>query len=185
MEEWRVIPSIGYPYMVSNEGRVKRAECIIPYANGSMRHNSERMMSPSYNKRIGRWYITINQHGERPKNHLLHRLVAEAFCDNDDPIHKTTVNHIDGNPSNNHATNLEWASFGENLFHAYNTLGRVVNRAGCTKHPCVVTNRSDGSRQEFESIESCSRGIGLSPTQVRRIIDGESTNTQYIIQNIT
>lgn len=183
MEEWRVIPSIGYPYMVSDEGRIKRAACIVPYANGSLRHNPERILSPVYNKKIGRWYININMRGAK-RNYLLHRLIAETFCENDNPKIKTTVNHRDGNTSNNRADNLEWASFSENLLHAYNTLGRVKNRAGCTKHPCVVTSRVDGSVQEFESIESCSRGIGLSPTQVRRIIDGESTNTQYIIQNI-
>jgi hypothetical protein len=48
----------------------------------------------------------------------IHRLVAEHFIINDDPINKTTVNHIDGNKLNNHADNLEWASNLDNCYHA-------------------------------------------------------------------
>lgn len=40
----------------------------------------------------------------------VHRLVAFAFLDNDDPEHKTVVDHIDNDPMNNMAINLRWAS---------------------------------------------------------------------------
>ena len=46
---------------------------------------------------------------------LHHRIIATQFCDNDDPEHKTVVNHIDGNPSNNLKTNLEWLTQSENI----------------------------------------------------------------------
>jgi hypothetical protein len=53
---------------------------------------------------------------------LVHRIVAEAFLDN--PENKLEVNHIDGNPSNNHVTNLEWNTRVENARHSIDVLRR-------------------------------------------------------------
>lgn len=39
-------------------------------------------------------------------------MTAETWKDN-----KPTVNHIDGNPENNHVSNLEWATYEENNNH--------------------------------------------------------------------
>lgn len=49
----------------------------------------------------------------------IHRLVGKAFIEN--PENKPEINHIDGNPSNNGVSNLEWATKQENEDHAYRT----------------------------------------------------------------
>ena len=46
--------------------------------------------------------------------YYVHRLVAEHFVDGNDE----TVNHKDGNTTNNHASNLEWMSMSDNNKHA-------------------------------------------------------------------
>lgn len=49
----------------------------------------------------------------------MHRLVAEAFLPN---FHTDCgINHIDGNPSNNHVSNLELSNPSHNQLHAVRT----------------------------------------------------------------
>lgn len=44
---------------------------------------------------------------------LIHRLIAAAFCPNDDPK-RNQVDHIDNNPANQRADNLRWCTDKEN-----------------------------------------------------------------------
>lgn len=41
----------------------------------------------------------------------VHRLVAETYIDN--PRNKPCIDHIDGNPFNNHVDNLRWVNLAE------------------------------------------------------------------------
>ena len=51
------------------------------------------------------------------KSVQVHRLVAIQFIEN--PHNKNVVNHIDANKRNNHVSNLEWATQGENISHRH------------------------------------------------------------------
>src|SRR5574338_478547 len=46
------------------------------------------------------------------KRYTVHQLVASAFCRRPDGA--TTVDHLDGDKTNNHAANLEWVTLSEN-----------------------------------------------------------------------
>ena len=112
--------------MVSNLGRVKSLDRYILKSNGRKEFNKGRIKALSYNKRTNVYEVHLKKNGKR-KCMKIHRLVAEAFIINDDPVNKTTVNHIDGDRSNNMLNNLEWASYSENLKHAYDVLKRPIN----------------------------------------------------------
>ena len=69
---------------------------------------------PTLNK-SGYCYVNLKDNG-RIKNARVHRLVAEAFISN--PNDLPYVNHIDGDKTNNHVSNLEWCTASENSRHA-------------------------------------------------------------------
>lgn len=93
-EEWRVIE--GYPnYKVSNTGKVARI-------NGQ-----EKKQSKCKN---GYYKVSLYHSGKEPYMAWVHRLVASAFVENPNPELFTRVNHIDENPENNSADNLEWCT---------------------------------------------------------------------------
>jgi hypothetical protein len=64
----------------------------------------------------------------------LHRLIAIAFIPN--PFNLETVNHKDGDKSNNAVSNLEWMTMRDNVRHAWST-GLAKPRYG-TDNPANV-----------------------------------------------
>ena len=51
-------------------------------------------------------------------NESVHRLVAQTFIENDDPINKNIVMHLDNDKLNNHVSNLKWGTQQENIQQA-------------------------------------------------------------------
>lgn len=46
---------------------------------------------------------------------LVHRIIAKAWCDNDDPKHKVQINHINAIRTDNRPENLEWCTVSYNI----------------------------------------------------------------------
>lgn len=93
----------------------------------------------------------------KAKTLLLHRVVANAFCER--TAEQIEVNHIDGNKLNNCAENLEWVTRDENLLHAYMT-GLMPNKTVSKK--VVATNIETGEQMVFPSIYSASKALNIS-----------------------
>lgn len=78
-------------------------------------------------RKVGSWYAGGYEKARLsyPRKEVrVHRIVATSYCCK--PEGKDIVNHIDNNPANNAASNLEWVTQAENIRHAARQ-GRMQN----------------------------------------------------------
>lgn len=96
---------------------IKNYEGLYTISNkGVIRSLYTGKIIKQYLNRYGYYQVRLYKNN-KPRNCTVHRLVAETFIPN---IHNAeSVNHIDGNKTNNKVENLEWCSSGENFRKAY------------------------------------------------------------------
>ena len=168
-EEWKPIKNHENEYEISNLGRVRSLDRYIKSANSKtgLQFKKGQILKQKLNK-VNGYMMIILWKDNKQKGYNIHRLVAEHFL----PIKegKNTVNHIDGDKTNNRVDNLEWVSYGENLAHAYKKLERPINKRSLYKQSIYYMNR-EGVVKLVDSIEQGSRETGVSPTQIRRLLD--------------
>ena len=80
----------------------------------------------------------------------IHRLVAEEFVPNPDPINLNIVNHLNGNTYDNRPENLEWTNHKGNAEHALKNLGTIKTKA-------IEAVDSSGYGLYFPSIQAAKR----------------------------
>lgn len=100
MEIWKDIEGYEGLYQVSNLGRIK-----------SFKTSKPKIMK---NQSDNRGYLQIGLiKDKKRKNFKIHRLVAEAFIENE--FKKPQINHINEDKTDNRAINLEWVNQSENI----------------------------------------------------------------------
>lgn len=104
------IPGYEGLYQVSECGKVKSLERISKMCKGGVRFNKEKILK-SYLDKDGYEITPLSKFGST-KHYKVHRLVMFAHSHVDNEL---TVNHIDENKRNNHISNLEYCTRGENV----------------------------------------------------------------------
>lgn len=165
-EIWADIDGFEGQYQVSNHGRIKSCDRILPHKTHGTWHIKERLLK-QVTTPYG--YMSASFHlGEgKMQTVRVHRMVAIAFIPN--PMNLPQVNHIDGNKQNNHVSNLEWVTEHENTDHAWSH-GLCDNIVKCKQVP--VINLDTGER--FESIASAERSFGKITGAIGHVLKGKA-----------
>ena len=137
-------------YEVSNLGKVRNIK-------------SGRALKPQLRNGYLRHYLYEDN---KPKNLLLHRILATAFIDN--PEGKPQVNHIDENKLNNDLSNLEWCTAKENINHGTRT------KRAAEKHfkKVIQLDLNDNILNVFESIKQAERETGALARHISACCNG-------------
>ena len=122
-------------------------------------------------------YVVLCRNGIRYTKHV-HRIVAEAFILN--PEKKTTVNHKNGNKTDNRIQNLEWATLSENIQHAYDVLNKRPNKPFVGKfgkdhptHKVVIQIKNNEVIKEFYGLHEAERETGISRVSIKLVCQGK------------
>jgi len=115
--EWIDISGYEGLYQVSNTGII-RGVCrvkVIACKDGRVINRPIREVILKQQVLRGYRYVRLSKDGIM-RNHLVHRLVAQAFLPFGDG--QDQVNHIDFDRANNGTDNLEWCTRSENQKHS-------------------------------------------------------------------
>ena len=181
MEVWKDIPGYEGLYQVSNLGRVKSLERRREN-NGGLTKVPEKILHQSEN---GSGYFKVMLcKNSKVKTFFVHRLVAQGFVENTDC--KRTVNHINGDKSNNKAENLEWCTYAENNAHAVEVgLNRMSARNNKASKPVAQYDKDMNFIKAYPSIKEAERQTGIINQKIVPCCQGKyKTGGGYIWQYI-
>lgn len=162
MALWKDVPGYEGMYLVSDEGDVISLPREIKgkNKNGEMIIKRKgKKIKPHLRGKGGLFYpaVTLSKDGES-KAYSIHRLVAIAFIPN--PENLPEVNHVDENPLNCRADNLEWCDRQYNI--EYSKGKRIAQYY-------------DGEKiAEYKSVVFASKITGIGRTNINNALCGWS-----------
>lgn len=179
--EWKSVKGYEGLYEVSESGQIRSVDRFITGKDGKTKKFKGKELFQSTSKKdeknhLPRAYVQLWKNN-KSKLILVHRIVAEAFVPNTSG--KPCINHKDGNPLNNHYSNLEWCTYSENNKHAYeNELKRKTRNFDQPTNKAVVgINKITGETLKFKSVHEAARQLNVSVMAVSNVVRANATRT--------
>lgn len=114
-EQWLPVVRYGGLYEVSHHGRVRSLDRFTVDTLGRRRFYPGRVLSPCLNGSHTGSYPSLNLSRQgRNRTVRIHLLVLEAFV-GPRPDGKDVTRHLNGNPTDNHLSNLAYGTSSENM----------------------------------------------------------------------
>lgn len=146
------IPYIKNEYYISDKGEVI-SFCL----------NTPKLIKSSINNYGYLFISAVNNFGDK-KRYKIHRLVGEFFIPN--PRGELTINHIDGDKTNNNVNNLEWCSLQYNIKDELRRLDKP-------KECAVISNRTNQIIEVFDTITEAANAFEVDSSTASKQCRGQ------------
>ena len=165
-EMWKPVKNFENHYEVSSFGKIRSLDREVVSSSNKKIKLKGRLIHGTLLKN-GYFCVALNSKTRK----YIHQIVAEAFLPNEQ--YKKTVNHKDGNKTNNCLDNLEWNTFKQNNDHARET--GLNNQHG---EKCNLSKYSDQFIEAVRNVhqkyspnyEELGRMFGLTGCHARQIV---------------
>lgn len=147
-EVWKPVKGYEGLYEVSNLGNVRSVDRYVMYGNRYCFLKGKP--KKDYLTSTGYLSTDLYKNSQR-KHYFVHRLVADAFCENPDRERFNVVDHINTDTLDNRAENLRWCDTAGNLA---NPISRKKRIEAQTIYPPVI--QLDENKKPIRSFKSCS-----------------------------
>ena len=161
IEVWKDVDEFDGVYQISNFGRLKSVERTVKHPKGECVIKGKFLSEVVNKKGYIEYQITYNS---KHYGRKAHRLVANAFIPN--PQNLPQVNHIDGDKTNNKASNLEWCTNRHNVIHAYE------NQLHKTR-PIIQFDLDGNEIKKWKSAGEIQRELGLRRSHIHEACKGK------------
>ena len=166
-EEWRPIERFIGEYEVSNLGRIRSLDRWVKTKNTQKFYKGQiKAICVNPNR-----YLTTSI---KNKTIFVHVEVARAFIPN--PLNKKEVNHIDGDKSNCHVSNLEWATRHENIAHAFINKLIVTPRGEFQSNTKLTTEQVVEIFNSKDTVRALGKKYGVNHSAIVSIKIGKTWN---------
>lgn len=173
-EVWKDIPGFEGFYQASNLGHIRSVDRYAVNKRGYLCHYKSVKRVPTIDKR---GYNTLWIRSIGPKrNYQVHTLVAMTFLGYT-RASGLTINHINGNKSDNRVSNLEVVTIQSNIKHAINTglwdcRGEKHIHAKFTSTDiAVIREKYANSKISYQELADC---YNVGKSTIARIINHQS-----------
>lgn len=173
-EKWKPIKGYEGLYEVSNMGRIKSLERNPKVEGYGLYHRDAIIKKQNFGTNKYLCVVLTNEGIKKPIS--IHRTVAAHFIKNHK--NKKCVNHKKGIKIDNRASELEWATHSENMFHAFK-FGLLVNKKGGDIKNAKKIKQLDLSGNLISvhtSIAEAAKSINISQGSISGVCRGAKYN---------